>query len=122
MEDNIACNICNITFKDKYILKRHLQRDAHNKKLIHFTEMAESKKAKIDKKEGLLARTEEYQADAAFRDEQIFRVLQKEELLKSEKVNETIAEFETELEEMKASLRPKKSVVDNFYTGIFLLF
>lgn len=94
-----------------------MDRESHKENLLKFFEMAESKKAKVDKRDGLLSRIIEYQADQDFAIEQIVRVTSKEELLKPDKREETVAECEIELEDQKAFLRPKKAVVDNLYTG-----
>ena len=111
------CQVCNLTFRDKYTLKRHIETINHKNNLVDYSIMTENKRAKIDKREGLIQRTQEYLSDFDFYESQIVRVLEKEEQLKPDQVNETVEIFETELEGLKSFLKPKKAIIDNIYTG-----
>ena len=117
--ESTNCDICNLSFRDKYTLKRHLDRDSHKESQLKFDEMAEMKKVRVDKRGGMMNRLEEYQRDRDFTDGQIARVLEKEELLKKVNVKNTIIDCEAELDEHKAYLRVKKLIIDNLYTGCF---
>jgi hypothetical protein len=55
------CEVCEVTFSNKYILSRHFLGQTHIDNLAKFNEMTENKKAKMDKNIGLLTRLEAYQ-------------------------------------------------------------
>jgi len=124
MAENINnyCEICDLSFSDKYIFKRHIERINHKNKVSDFLIMSENKKMKLDLKDGLISRIQNLIADEDLTENLILKFLAKEDLLDSTNVNETVIYCETQLAEIKDFLLPKKQAVNNFYTcNIFIL-